>query len=131
MEFEIFSNIFLRAVSSTNYKSTGTIGQVAIGYLTASKNIMNSGFWHNFNTDILGCCIGIRGNVDGDPGDEFDIADIVYFVDWLFNDLPAPPCLDEANVKLGPGDEEVDIADAIYLVDFLFNEGSPLPACSL
>jgi hypothetical protein len=32
-----------------------------------------------------GCCVGVRGNIDGDPTEEVNIADLVMFVNWMFN----------------------------------------------
>lgn len=68
------------------------------------------------------CCTGIRGNIDYDPADNIDIADLLYFVEYQFSSPagPAPPCLDEANVD-GIGD--IDIADLLYMVEYQF--GAP------
>jgi len=54
-----------------------------------------------------------------------DIADVVYLVNYLFIDGPAPDPLwvGEANC-----DGKVDIADVVYLVNYLFLEGPP-PGC--
>ena len=39
------------------------------------------------------CCVGdMRGNVDFDPSDVIDISDLVYLVDYMFNQGPAPLC---------------------------------------
>jgi hypothetical protein len=73
------------------------------------------------------CCIGIRGNVDGDIGDNTNVADLTYLVDFLFRGGPAPPCLDEADVDGGGGSPNV--ADLTYLVDYLFRGGPPPPPC--
>ncbi|MFC1475174.1 M28 family peptidase, partial [Candidatus Zixiibacteriota bacterium] len=40
-----------------------------------------------------GCCLGERGNVDGSLSEEMDIADLVYLVDYQFNNGFEPPCL--------------------------------------
>ena len=74
-----------------------------------------------------GCCIGMRGNVDGSAGDGIDIADLVYFVNYAFGSPsgPAPPCFEEADAN---GDGNLDIADIVYLITFMFNGGpAPLP----
>ncbi|MFQ5453372.1 MAG: hypothetical protein ACE5D6_04215, partial [Candidatus Zixiibacteriota bacterium] len=65
-------------------------------------------------------CVGIRGNIDGDPLEVVDIADIVYFIDYSFNlpPGPAPPCIEEADVN---ADGSVDISDVVYLIDYSFN----------
>ncbi|MCK4462592.1 MAG: SBBP repeat-containing protein, partial [candidate division Zixibacteria bacterium] len=81
-----------------------------------------------------GCCIGIRGNINYDPGDVIDISDLVYLVDYMFNGGPQPVCWEEANVD-GSGDgppdgpEDIDIADLVHLVDYMFNQGPPPVPC--
>ncbi|MFQ5452990.1 MAG: putative Ig domain-containing protein [Candidatus Zixiibacteriota bacterium] len=72
------------------------------------------------------CCIGIRGNINGDPNDDIDIADLVYFVDYSFSSPPGPepPCPKEADVDGGGG---VDIGDIVYMVDYMFS-APPGPA---
>ena len=72
-----------------------------------------------------GCCIGIRGNVDGDPGENIDISDLVYMVDHMFTGGPSAPCFDEANVN-GDTEPNIDISDLVYMVDFMFT-GGPAP----
>ena len=64
-----------------------------------------------------------RGDANGDG--KIDIADVVYLVNYLFIDGPAPDpiCLGDANC-----DGKVDIADVVYLVNYLFIGGSP-PGC--
>ncbi len=71
----------------------------------------------------LGCCIGIRGNVDYDPGDVIDISDLVYLVDYMFTGGEEPPCFEEADMN---GDEVIDISDLVWLVDYMFT-GGPQP----
>lgn len=74
-----------------------------------------------------GCCVPpIRGNVDYDVGDNIDISDLVYLVDYMFNGGPEPPCIDEADVDSSGG---IDISDLVYLVDFMFTGGPQPTAC--
>ena len=72
--------------------------------------------------NVGGCCIGMRGNIDYDPLDAINIADLVYFVDYSFGSPqgPEPECLEEADVD---GSEDLNIADIVYLVDYMF--GTP------
>jgi hypothetical protein len=51
-----------------------------------------------------------------------DIADVVYMVNYLFIDGPAPDPIQAGDVN---GDGVVDIADAVYLINYLFIEGPP------
>ncbi len=65
----------------------------------------------------------IRGDVDCSGGD-INIADLVYLVDYMFNDGPVPDPYYVGNIDgIGP----IDIADLVYMVDFMFNEGPPPP----
>lgn len=72
------------------------------------------------------CCVGIRGNVDGDGGDQVNVADLTYLVDYLFRSGPAPPCAEEGDVN---GDGNLNVADLTYLVDYLFRGGAAPPPC--
>ncbi len=71
-----------------------------------------------------GCCV-IRGDID-DSGGEVDISDLVYLVDYMFNQGPEPPCMEAADVDGSGGD--LNIADLVHLVDYMFNQGpEPVP----
>ena len=58
-------------------------------------------------------------NMDG----TVDLADIVFFLSYLFQEGEAPQSLNIANVN---GDDVVNIADAVYLINYLFI-GGPAP----
>ncbi len=75
---------------------------------------------------IPNCCVGIRGNVDGDAGNSIDIADVIYLVDYSFGSGPAPACAEEADVNADGG---IDVTDLIYLVDYSFGSGPAPLAC--
>ncbi len=67
----------------------------------------------------------VCGNIDGymDPM-EIDIADLVFLVEFMFNEGPAPEPPWVANMNC---DEEMtDIADLVMMVEFMFNEGPPI-----
>ncbi len=72
------------------------------------------------------CCVGIRGNIDNDPLNGIDIADLVYLVEYSFSGGPAPVCTEEADVN---GDGGLDIADIIYLVEYMFAQGPAPVSC--
>ena len=85
---------------------------------------------HCFTVGYDACCMPpIRGNVDYDQGDAIDISDLVYLVDYMFTNGPAPVCWEEANVDaVGQDDSSgLDISDLVHLVDYMFNSG-PEPA---
>ncbi|HKK20032.1 MAG TPA: hypothetical protein VJ983_01055 [candidate division Zixibacteria bacterium] len=74
------------------------------------------------------CCVGMRGNINNDPLDQTDISDLIYFVEYMFDDPPAaaPPCFEEADIN---EDGALDIGDLIALVDYTFGKGPDLPSC--
>ncbi len=116
--------------TSTNYKLRGTLDQTAVGEANSGVLQVLHGFWQDFSGG--GCCIGIRGNANGDEGEDINISDITYLVDYLFGIPlgPAPPCPEEGNAN-GDGSGDINISDITYLVEYLF--GIPLglapPAC--
>lgn len=72
------------------------------------------------------CCLDARGNINGDLGDSIDIADLTYFVDYIFNGGAPSPCPIEGDVN---GSGETDIADLVYLVEYLLLGGLPPVSC--
>lgn len=34
--------------------------------------------------EVTSCCMGIRGNIDGDPANEITISDLIHLVDYMF-----------------------------------------------
>jgi hypothetical protein len=62
----------------------------------------------------------IRGDPNGDG--EVGISDVVYLINYMFRDGPAPDPLESGNVNCDP---EVGLADVIYLINYLFRNGSP------
>ncbi len=76
--------------------------------------------------DTAGCCILIRGNADGDAGDQINVADLTYLVNFLFKGGAAPPCEEEGDVD---GSGGINVADLTYLVNFLFKGGYQPPPC--
>lgn len=76
--------------------------------------------------EVSSGCVGLRGNVDGYLNDACNIADLTYYVDYLFKGGPAPPSHLEADVN---NDGDLNVADLVYLVDYLFKGGPPPEAC--
>lgn len=74
------------------------------------------------------CCQGATGNVNGDLADEVDLSDLIYLVNYLFLDGPAPDCPEEANIN-GDTEGTIDLSDLIYLVNYLFLGGPATAAC--
>ncbi|HUV31736.1 MAG TPA: hypothetical protein VMY05_11700 [Acidobacteriota bacterium] len=74
------------------------------------------------------CCIGLTGNVDGDPEETIDIGDVTALIDYLFISNTVPECMEEANTD-GDGDGVVDIGDLTALIDYLFISNTEPAAC--
>jgi hypothetical protein len=69
----------------------------------------------------------IPGDINGDG--IIDIADIVFLVEYMFQDGPAPDQVQSCDVDGSCG--EVDIADLVFLVEYFFVQGqAPLYGCS-
>lgn len=64
----------------------------------------------------------ICGDIDGDGSDP-EIIDLIYLVNYMFNEGPAPPNMWTVNVDGEPG---INIVDLMYLVDFMFHQGPAL-----
>jgi hypothetical protein len=72
-------------------------------------------------TDVEFIC----GDINGD-WNEPNIADVTYFVDYLFGGGPPPPIMENADVDGSGGNPNV--ADLTYLVNYFFF-GGPAPDC--
>lgn len=110
--------------TSPSYVLNGTVGQAAAGPGSSPSYKLNGGFWQNFGSGS--CCIGVRGNVDCDPGQSVDIADLTVLVDNLFITFTPLCCPTEADMVI---DNSIDIADLTFLVDNLFITFPPQPGC--
>jgi hypothetical protein len=123
--------------SSASFNLQGTVGQTSVGEGSSASFDLRHGYWQDFTSGGGTCCMGsIRGNVDYDVGDAIDISDLVYLVDYMFTDGPAPTCAEEANIDgscCASGSSEslsdIDISDLVYLVDYMFNGGPEPPPC--
>ena len=73
----------------------------------------------------VGCGTFICGDINGD-WEGPNIADMTYFVDYLFMGGSPPPIMENVDVDGSGGDP--NIADLTYLVDYLFG-GGPEPNC--
>ncbi|KAA3633256.1 MAG: hypothetical protein DWP97_09500, partial [Calditrichaeota bacterium] len=76
-----------------------------------------------------GCCFDIRGNVNYDPQDLIDIADLVEMAFRMFGDGPAPICPEELDVNDDNFSGSFDIGDLVFLVEFMFGGGPAPDSC--
>ncbi|MCH8027464.1 MAG: hypothetical protein IID63_05010 [candidate division Zixibacteria bacterium] len=109
--------------SSNNYILGGTAGQTSVGEGSSTNYTLNSGFWPGVGG---GCCVGIRGDINGD-GDDANILDLTFLVDFIFRGGPPGDCDEEADVN-SDGDPQT-ILDLTFLVDFIFRGGAPPGPC--
>ena len=120
--YSINSGGDIKAVS-TNFASGISVAQSAAGEAISANYQMEVGFWH-----ASGCCRGLAGNIDDDPADIVDIADLTFLIDHLFINFPPLACPEEGNVDGDPAGI-VDIADLTFLIDHLFINFPPTAGC--
>ena len=83
------------------------------------------------NHDGIGdacCCIGIRGDANGDGGAQPNILDLTYLVDRIFRGGPPVGCPKEGDVN-SDGASSPNILDLTFMVDRIFRGGPPPGAC--
>lgn len=72
------------------------------------------------------CCIGLRGDFDGD-GNNATTLDLNYLVDDMFRGGPASPCPEEADIN---NDGRIStILDLTFLVDVIYRGGAAPDSC--
>ena len=125
-------------INSMKVDDDGTVyvtGQTSsVGFPTARAwdPSYNSGSSDVFVAKLAGidtdCCVGLRGNVNDDDGEDPNVADLTYLVSYLFTGGPQPPCMAEASVDGDPLDETA-VTDVTRLVSYLFLGGADFPSC--
>ena len=81
---------------------------------------------HHVEIRLAVDCCRVRGDYDHDGA--LDISDIVGLIDYMFNNVPPPICLDEADIN-GDGAAVIDISDLWHLANYMFNQGPPPVPC--
>jgi|GEM_PF-5635604 len=91
-----------------------------------AQEMIDMYYEHGIDYYWCGCCMGIRGDVNGD-GQDVLVDDIVYAVSFMFQGGPEPHCLRlEPDVNSSPG--LCDIADLVYMIAYAWVGGpDPLP----
>ncbi len=77
-----------------------------------------------FGVSLFECTGVLCGDANGDL--KLDVGDIIYLINYLYRNGPAPDCdpiTDCGDINV---DGEVDIGDVIHLVNYLYNNG-PAP----
>ena len=85
------------------------------------------GTWCGWNIDDVQITAyaggAICGDADGDG--EINISDVVYLINYLYKDGPAPECEPITTCGDVNIDGVVDLADVIYLINYLYKNGPP------
>ena len=69
------------------------------------------------------CCVDLRGNVNADENNQTDIVDLVFLINYFYDEGPGTTCFEESDINRSGA---VDIGDIVYLVNYMFNNGQPL-----
>ena len=113
-------------LTDNDYTLRGTLGQTATRYVAGGGHMLENGFWSRAWSEGP-CCIGIRGNADGDHNESIDVGDVTQLINYALSLTgPPPSCWEEGNVD---GIGLIDISDITYLVNFMWSEGPAPPAC--
>jgi hypothetical protein len=73
------------------------------------------------------CCSGTTGNINNDPANMTDLADLSMLIGYLTGIPYNLNCPAEANID-GSSSGEVDLTDLALLIGYLV-QGQTLPAC--
>jgi hypothetical protein len=106
-------------IDTTFIDSTAQLGRTYY-YLASATDF--SGNESESSNEAMG--VGyVTGDANADG--QMDIADVVYLINYLFMDGPAPDPFEAGDANC---DGKVDIADVVYLINYLFIGGPP-PSC--
>lgn len=114
--------------TSTNFILSGTVGQTAVGVGTSTNFVLYQGFWSPTVLN-LDCCQN-RGDYDHDG--IVNVADIVAWAKWSFQQNPIGPACEESTNYYPECDfdanDRIDVADITAQALWMFKEGEdPVP----
>ena len=102
-----------------------TVGQTSTTYSTANAIALQAGFWQG-QASSGGCCIGIRGDFNGD-GNNATVIDLTYLIDDIFRGGADSPCPEEADIN---NDGQIStVIDLTFLIDLIFRGGVVPDSC--
>lgn len=82
-----------------------------------------------FTISSAGCCVGLTGNVNNDPGNTVTLTDLTGLVNNLFVTFTPVGCRSEANTS-GDAACGVTLTDLTVMVNYLFVTFTPPASCS-
>ena len=111
-------------VSSTMHSVSCTVTSPTT-VITSPATIVTSPTWTVTSpaTEVTTVCITFRGDANGDG--VINSADVVYLINYLFKNGPAPDPLWVGDCNC---DGIINSADVVYLINYLF-KGGPPPSC--
>jgi hypothetical protein len=112
--------------TSSGMRLRGTVGQTATTYSTAGSLALNAGFWQDFSGLSGGCCIGIRGDANGD-GIDNNVLDLTYIINDIYRGGPPSPCIEESDLN-GDG-TPANVLDLTFIINDIYRGGPPPGSC--
>lgn len=73
--------------------------------------------------NVVACCQGTRGNVNGDPNNLVDLSDLSQLIAYLVSGGSTPSCIAEADLN---GSGLIDLSDLSMLISYLLSGGTLL-----
>jgi len=104
-----------------SYIPAGSIIQVRFSFVSDDQYPYDGEGFYIDDVKVGPIITTIPGDITGD--EKVDIADVLFLINYLFQQGPSFVPLEIADVNC---DDAVDIADLVYLINYLFMEG-PLP----
>lgn len=134
VEVETAADWVLPGLTVTRFYICDFYQTLTLKYFSPEYHSGNAGWTAGLPTPVFSvtdsvsqnCCIGLRGNINGDASDQVDVSDLVYLVRWSFDSAhnPAPPCLEEADYD---GSGTVDVYDIVRMARWMFNQPGATP----
>jgi hypothetical protein len=84
------------------------------GHAQAMRDI-----WYEHGELKTGCCLGLRGNVNGDPEERINLADISDLIDHVYLSQAPIPCPEEGNAN-GDPQGVINLADITCLIAHVY-----------
>lgn len=112
--------------TSGGMRLRGSVGQTATTYSTSGSLELNAGFWQNFSFGSGGCCLGIRGDADGN-GIDNTVLDLTYIINDIFRGGPPSLCPEEADLD-GDG-TPATVLDLTFIINDIYRGGPSPGAC--
>jgi hypothetical protein len=121
------SEILGGSITDTTFAVPGRTSGIYSYYVRAMDE---NGQWSD--RSLLESVVVGQQYVCGDPSGDgsVNLIDILYIIDFLYNDPPGPAPDPEASGDVNGGDGNVNLIDILYLIDFLYGDpAGPEPDC--